>query len=126
MLCLQRYGLQQAAFYLPVFSLFETPWIGHYIPGNLVEKILVNAFFPGAAGAIAAEILYSNIHGQFLVEETIIWLGLAVHCFRRLLGRCFSFGETCKTSLVHGAATSLSTPGLSAQFPAGFTFNLYP
>ena len=50
--------------YLPVLSLFEVPWIGHFIPGNLVEKILVNAFFPGAAGAVAGEILYSNIHGS--------------------------------------------------------------
>ena len=32
---------------LPVLSLVETPWIGYYVPGNLVEKILVNAFFPG-------------------------------------------------------------------------------
>ena len=49
---------------LPVLDLFMTPWIGHYIPGNLVEKILVNAFFPGAAGAITAEIFYVNVHGQ--------------------------------------------------------------
>ena len=49
---------------LPVLSLVMTPWIGHYIPGNLVEKILVNAFFPGAAGAMTAEILYVNAHGQ--------------------------------------------------------------
>jgi hypothetical protein len=31
-------------------------WIDHYIPGNFLEKILVNAFFPGAAGAIAGEV----------------------------------------------------------------------
>lgn len=31
-------------------------WIDHFIPGNLSEKILVNAFFPGAAGAITGEI----------------------------------------------------------------------
>jgi hypothetical protein len=49
--------------YLPVLGLFKIPWIGHFIPGNLVEKILVNAFFPGAAGAVAGELLYVNIHG---------------------------------------------------------------
>ena len=48
---------------LPVLGLFETPWIGHWIPGNLVEKILVNAFFPGAAGAIAGEIFLSQLKG---------------------------------------------------------------
>jgi len=41
---------------LPLLSLFEIPWVGHYIPGNLVEKILVNAFFPGGAGGVASEI----------------------------------------------------------------------
>jgi len=56
--------LATGSVYLPVLGLFEVPWIGHFIPGNLVEKILVNAFFPGAAGAIAGELLFSNIHGS--------------------------------------------------------------
>jgi hypothetical protein len=34
-------------------------WIGHFIPGNLLEKVLVNAFFPGGAGAVAGEIFVS-------------------------------------------------------------------
>lgn len=54
--------LATGSVYLPVLGLLEVPWIGHFIPGNLVEKILVNAFFPGAAGAVAGELLYSNIH----------------------------------------------------------------
>jgi hypothetical protein len=45
---------------LPVLSLLQTPWIGFFVPGNLVEKILVNAFFPGGAGAVAGEIFFSN------------------------------------------------------------------
>jgi hypothetical protein len=49
---------------LPVLSLLETPWIDHYVPGNLVEKILVNAFFPGGAGAVAGEIFYANCNPQ--------------------------------------------------------------
>ena len=49
---------------LPVLSLLETPWIDHYVPGNLVEKILVNAFFPGGAGAVAGEIFYANRSGE--------------------------------------------------------------
>jgi len=44
---------------LPILGLLPTPWIGHMVPANLVEKILVNAFFPGAAGAVAGEIFYS-------------------------------------------------------------------
>jgi hypothetical protein len=49
---------------LPGLSLLAVPWIDHYVPGNLVEKILVNAFFPGGAGAVAGEILYSNLHND--------------------------------------------------------------
>lgn len=49
---------------LPVLSLFAVPWIDHYVPGNLVEKILVNAFFPGGAGAVTGEILCTNAHGE--------------------------------------------------------------
>ncbi len=50
--------------YLPILSWFAVPWIDHYVPGNLIEKILVNAFFPGGAGAVAGEILYANVHGE--------------------------------------------------------------
>jgi len=55
--------------YLPVLGLFEVPWIGHFIPGNIVEKILVNAFFPGAAGAVAGEIFYAKTHGDKLSKR---------------------------------------------------------
>jgi hypothetical protein len=49
--------------HLPVLDLLATPWIDHYVPGNLVEKILIGAFFPGGAGAVAGEVLYSNRNG---------------------------------------------------------------
>jgi len=49
---------------LPILSFLAVPWIDHYIPGNLVEKILVNAFFPGGAGAVAGEIFYVNRNGE--------------------------------------------------------------
>ncbi|MBT0159278.1 hypothetical protein G4O51_04765 [Candidatus Bathyarchaeota archaeon A05DMB-2] len=48
---------------LPILGLLETPWIDHYVPGNLVEKTLVGAFFPGGAGAVAGEIFVSNSDG---------------------------------------------------------------
>src|SRR5208283_4735916 len=52
---------------LPVLSLVATPWIGMYVPANLVEKILVNAFFPGGVGAVAGEIFFSNFKSKVLV-----------------------------------------------------------
>lgn len=54
---------------LPILSLLETPWVDHYIPGNLVEKILVNAFFPGGAGAVAGEIFLQNAYSKQVVTR---------------------------------------------------------
>ena len=45
--------------HLPILSLLETPWVDHYVPSNLVEKILVGAFFPGGAGGVTGEIFFS-------------------------------------------------------------------
>src|SRR3990170_3692469 len=42
------------------FLDFPGFWIGHLIPGNLLEKVLVNAFFPGGAGGVSGEIYASN------------------------------------------------------------------
>jgi hypothetical protein len=54
---------------LPLLGLLEIPWIDHFVPGNLVEKILVNAFFPGAAGAVAGEIFFSVRNSGQLVSR---------------------------------------------------------
>jgi len=48
---------------IPILN-FPGDWIGHYIPGNMLEKILVNAFFPGGAGGVAAEALVNNYKGE--------------------------------------------------------------
>ena len=54
---------------IPVLSLVTTPWVGHFIPGNVVEKIIVNAFFPGGAGAIAGEIFFLTVQGSFAIKS---------------------------------------------------------
>ncbi len=41
-------------------------WIGHVIPGNFLEKLLVNAFFPGGAGGVAGEIFFGNYRNEAL------------------------------------------------------------
>ncbi|MEM2108172.1 MAG: hypothetical protein QXL10_02680 [Candidatus Bathyarchaeia archaeon] len=46
------------------FLNFPGFWIDHYIPGNMLEKTLVNAFFPGGAGGVAGELLLSNYKGK--------------------------------------------------------------
>lgn len=45
-------------------------WIDHWIPGNLSEKIIVNAFFPGGAGAIAGEVFFSYLRNQTISTKT--------------------------------------------------------
>ncbi len=44
---------------IPILN-FPGFWIGHYIPGNFLEKLLVNSFFPGGAGAVAGEIFFCS------------------------------------------------------------------
>ena len=56
---------------LPVLSLVATPWIGMYVPANLVEKILVNAFFPGGAGGVAGEIFFSSAKSKTLIGREL-------------------------------------------------------
>ena len=48
---------------IPILN-FPGFWIGMFIPGNLLEKVLVNAFFPGGAGGIAGEVFASNRKGE--------------------------------------------------------------
>ena len=55
--------------YIPILSL-PGFWISHYIPSNLVEKILINAFFPGGAGGVAGETLVSNYKGEAIRGKT--------------------------------------------------------
>jgi hypothetical protein len=55
--------------HLPILSMFMVPWVTPYVPGNIVEKILVNAFFPGGAGAVAGEIFYTNAHGEVFTRK---------------------------------------------------------
>jgi len=45
---------------IPILN-FPGHWIGPFIPGNLLEKVIVNSFFPGGAGAVAGEI-FMNTH----------------------------------------------------------------
>ncbi len=78
---------------LPILSLLEIPWIGHYVPGNLFEKILVNSFFPGGAGAVAGEIYFSLRKGppetrfrlyKYRLIGALIWV--TVWSFFQLIG----------------------------------------
>ena len=48
---------------IPILN-FPGFWIDHIIPGNFLEKILVNAFFPGGAGGVAGEVFFSNYKGE--------------------------------------------------------------
>jgi hypothetical protein len=54
---------------IPILN-FPGFWVGHLIPGNLLEKVLVNAFFPGGAGGVAGEVLASNRRGETVAGRT--------------------------------------------------------
>ena len=53
---------------IPILN-FPGFWIDHIIPGNMLEKVLVNAFFPGGAGAIAGEIFFATYLGATLAGK---------------------------------------------------------
>lgn len=55
--------------HLPILSMFMPPWVTPFVPGNIVEKVLVNAFFPGGAGAVAGEVFYANRNGTPLTRK---------------------------------------------------------
>ena len=48
---------------IPIIN-FPGFWIGHFIPGNFLEKLIINAFFPGGAGGVAGEIFVSKIRKE--------------------------------------------------------------
>jgi hypothetical protein len=54
---------------IPILN-FPGFWVGHLIPGNLLEKVLVNAFFPGGAGGVAGEMLASIYRGETVAGKT--------------------------------------------------------
>jgi len=45
-------------------------WVGHFIPGNFLEKLLGNSFFPGGAGAVAGEIFINSYRDDTIMGKT--------------------------------------------------------
>ena len=76
--------------YIPILN-FPGFWIGYFIPGNLVEKILVNAFFPGGAGGIAGEILVSNNKGEAVRGRLMYLARLAGALLQTSIWSAFQF-----------------------------------
>jgi hypothetical protein len=59
------------------FLNYPGHWIGMFIPGNLLEKVIVNAFFPGGAGAVAGEVFVSQYLGSALGRKQLYLSRLA-------------------------------------------------
>jgi len=73
------------------FLNFPGFWIDHWIPGNLMEKILVNAFFPGGAGGVAGEIFASNFRGEAVRGKTKYLSRLGGALFQTVVWSAFQF-----------------------------------
>jgi hypothetical protein len=54
---------------IPILN-FPGFWIGHFIPGNFLEKLIVNAFFPGGAGGVAGETFVNSYRGTTVSGKT--------------------------------------------------------
>jgi len=55
---------------IPILN-FPGFWIEHLIPGNMLEKVLVNAFFPGGAGAVAGMIFAGYYRAEVLAGRKL-------------------------------------------------------
>jgi hypothetical protein len=75
---------------IPILN-FPGFWIDHYIPGNILEKILVNAFFPGGAGGVAGEVLVSNYRGLAIKGKTKYFSRLGGALFQTALWSAFQY-----------------------------------
>jgi hypothetical protein len=90
---------------LPVLGLLQTPWIDHAVPANLVEKILVNGFFPGAAGAVAGEVYFTSKNsGQVIGKRRMYGYRLAGALFYVTLFSAFQlFGYLANVTASYGS-----------------------
>jgi hypothetical protein len=75
---------------IPILN-FPGYWIGHFIPGNFLEKVLVNAFFPGGAGGVAGETLVNNYKGEAVQGKTKYLSRLGGALFQTAVWSAFQF-----------------------------------
>jgi len=75
---------------IPILN-FPGFWIDHYIPGNMLEKILVNAFFPGGAGGVTGEILVSNYRNVAIKGKSKYLSRLGGALFQTTLWSAFQY-----------------------------------
>jgi len=84
---------------IPILN-FPGFWIGYYIPGNFLEKLLVNSFFPGGAGGVAGEVFFTKYRGAITSRRS--------KYLRRLAG---AFLETAAWSVFQYIGYSLVIKG---------------
>jgi hypothetical protein len=77
--------------HLPILSAFMPPWTTPFVPRNIVEKVLVNAFFPGGAGAVAGEVFYTYNEGDRLSRKKKYLARLGGACIEAAAWSLFQF-----------------------------------
>ena len=75
---------------IPILN-FPGFWIGHIIPGNFLEKVLVNAFFPGGAGGVAGEIFVVNFKGYSVKGRLLYYSRLGGALFQTTVWSLIQF-----------------------------------
>ncbi len=84
-----RYGTGDVV--IPILN-WPGYWIYHLIPGNLLEKIIVNAFFPGGAGAVSGEIFANHYKDGPVVGRTKYLYRLGGAMLQTTAWSAFQFG----------------------------------
>jgi hypothetical protein len=75
---------------IPILN-FPGSWIGHFIPGNFLEKVIVNAFFPGGAGGVGGEIFVASYKCEAIKGETKYFSRLGGALFQTAVWSVFQF-----------------------------------
>ncbi len=106
---------------IPVLN-FPGFWIGHFIPGNFLEKIFVNAFFPGGAGGVAGETLVNNYNGEVAEGKTKYMSRLGGALLQTVFWSAFQFwGFSLLISVPWGGLGGGNLFEHAIVFPINFT-----
>ena len=76
---------------IPILN-FPGFWIGHFIPGNMLEKVLVTRFFLEALVALLGKCLLTITRAKLFRGRLSIYRDLVALCCRQGFGLRFSYG----------------------------------
>jgi hypothetical protein len=94
---------------LPVLGLLENPWIDHFVPANMAEKILVNASFRVRLGRLGRN-LFTYKNGESAISKRVSTVTLGRAMFYATLWSLFQLLGYLANKTASYGSNLLSTP----------------